>query len=68
MVWVTSVAGVGEVLQRRFAQRVGKTRIVDGAGEYEGTDHRGHGDGRVLVRAPLPPVGRLTGDEVEQHR
>jgi hypothetical protein len=27
-VQVTSIAGVGEVLQRRFAQRVGKTRVV----------------------------------------
>ena len=57
--------GRSEMLQRRLAQRVGKPGVVDGARQHQCADHRRDGDEGVLVRAGLPPVGRLAGDEVD---
>src|SRR5690349_24610872 len=41
---IASNAGLEEVFQRRLAQRIGKSAVVDGARQVKCADHRGHGD------------------------
>ena len=43
-------------------QRVGKLGVVDRARQHQCTDHRGHGNERMLVRTRLPPR-RATGGQ-----
>src|SRR5687768_9324468 len=55
----------GEVVQRRLAKRVGELRVVHRASQDQRTYRSGDGDERPLVRAGLPPVGRLTPDQID---
>lgn len=53
------------MFQRCLAQRVGKSRVIDGARQHECANHRGHRDERSFMRAWLTPVRRLTGHKVD---
>ena len=52
------------MVQRRLAQRLGELGVVHGAGKDQRTEGGREGDKCALVCPRLPPIRRLTRDQI----